>query len=206
MRKDILKRNYPNEGRHNLSSLDGKVLVALPGLEHQDFERTLIYLIRHGDNGSIGVVLNKKISTFSVKEVLAKVISGEQKIDDFIRKLDHDPSFDIGGGTMFEKGVILCSDVSGKRCERVNLYFEPNEFFSDLRDCKIRPKNFIIAQGFAVWGVGQLEYELVANRWLLADARTNIIFSTDIEDEWERVVRSIGIKNLDNFVHYCGCT
>src|SRR5919112_1494320 len=41
------------------ASLKGKLLVALPVLRDPNFDRTVVYMIEHGDEGAVGVVLNR---------------------------------------------------------------------------------------------------------------------------------------------------
>ena len=55
------------------------------------------------------------------------------------------------------------------------------------------PDSAIVALGYAGWGGGQLENELVANAWLSVPATADIIFETPFDQRWEAAARLIGI-------------
>ena len=47
--------------------------------------------------------------------------------------------------------------------------------------------------GYAGWGPGQLEAELVEGAWLTAPVTSEVVFRVEMDDMWEFVVRSLGI-------------
>lgn len=55
------------------------------------------------------------------------------------------------------------------------------------------PKNAVLALGYAGWGPGQLEDELVRNGWLIGDGEDELIFSVDHDAKWQTALRSQGI-------------
>ena len=62
-----------------------------------------------------------------------------------------------------------------------------------------------IALGYAGWGPGQLEQELLDDSWLTVPADPNIIFSTPIDKRWEKAAQLIGI-DINNITHFSGHT
>lgn len=61
----------------------------------------------------------------------------------------------------------------------------------------------IIAMGYAGWNPQQLEYEIMANRWLVMPSNPEIMFSTPDEFKWERALDETGV-DLVRFVNTIG--
>jgi len=57
-----------------------------------------------------------------------------------------------------------------------------------------RPKHYLTVLGYAGWGPGQLETEIMHNVWLVCPARDDLLFSTAHADKWARALASIGIS------------
>ena len=55
------------------------------------------------------------------------------------------------------------------------------------------PSNFLITLGYAGWGKGQIEREMLENSWLNVSADNDIIFNTPSEKRWESAARKLGI-------------
>lgn len=55
------------------------------------------------------------------------------------------------------------------------------------------PKRFILALGYAGWGAGQLDSEILDNSWLSSPAKHDLIFDEDCDDCWQQAARLIGI-------------
>ena len=56
-----------------------------------------------------------------------------------------------------------------------------------------RPRRFLLALGYSGWGAGQLETEIAENGWLTCPATPELLFDTDIERKYDRILASIGI-------------
>ena len=55
------------------------------------------------------------------------------------------------------------------------------------------PKDMLIALGYAGWGAGQLEEEMLANSWLHVPATPEIVFETPFAERWNSAARTLGI-------------
>ena len=55
------------------------------------------------------------------------------------------------------------------------------------------PRDFVMTLGYAGWGAGQLEEEIVQNAWLTVPADRAIVFDTPLEQRWQAAARSLGI-------------
>ena len=58
----------------------------------------------------------------------------------------------------------------------------------------VGPEKYLIMLGYAGWGEGQLEEELVANAWLNGPANIPIIFDTPAESRWTAAAAHLGVE------------
>jgi len=58
------------------------------------------------------------------------------------------------------------------------------------------PQSCILAMGYAGWGPGQLEDEIVHNGWLTCDAPNEIVFGSKDDAKWQAALQSMGIDPL----------
>lgn len=58
------------------------------------------------------------------------------------------------------------------------------------------PGKALLALGYSGWGPGQLEDEIRANGWLIADAAEDLVFSADDAGKWVGALRAMGIDPL----------
>ena len=56
------------------------------------------------------------------------------------------------------------------------------------------PQKALIAIGYSGWGAGQIESEIAANVWMVAEADEALLFDTDYETKWARALKTLGIK------------
>lgn len=55
------------------------------------------------------------------------------------------------------------------------------------------PRHALMALGYAGWGAGQLEREIVDNGWLTCKASQDMLFDGDIDRKYDRLLASLGI-------------
>src|SRR5690606_1440490 len=65
------------------------------------------------------------------------------------------------------------------------------------------PRQALMALGYAGWGAGQLETEIAENGWLTLPASAELLFDTDIDRKYDRVLTALGI-NLAHFSQVAG--
>ena len=56
------------------------------------------------------------------------------------------------------------------------------------------PRHALMALGYSGWGAGQLENEIAQNGWLTCPASTDMLFDSDIERKYDRLLASIGVN------------
>ena len=171
----------------------GKLLIAEPMLGDPNFERSVVLMIEHNEDGALGVVLNKP-THLEVAAVL-----------DEWAGLAADPPVLYVGGPVEQNGVIAL----GRRATHsqtegwgqvigdlgtVDLHREPDDIAEGLDGVRF-------FAGYSGWGPGQLEGELDEGAWLVVDARPDDVFAVDPEAMWRAVLRRQGgkVSMLANF-------
>ena len=146
----------------------------------------------------MGVVINKPNEEISMMEVLlgTNIPLPEGPL----------PPVYNGGPVEMEAGFILYSSDSeaGK-----SLKVTPNIYLS--RESKLLekiskgegPKNYLFLLGYAGWGPGQLEIELMDNSWLTVPGDMHVLFDTPDDLKWKQAARRYGI-NISIFNNIVG--
>ena len=65
------------------------------------------------------------------------------------------------------------------------------------------PRKALMALGYSGWGAGQLEHEITENGWLTCPASMDLLFDSDIDRKYDRILASIGI-DLARLSHFAG--
>jgi len=161
-------------------SFTGRLLVAAPTLRDPNFERTVVLVIEHGDDGAVGVVLNRP-SDAPVSRILPTW--------DYLAV---EPPLVFLGGPVALNGVIgLGRSARGHGLGTVDLEADPDEALAGIR----------VFAGHAGWGPTQLEGEVEAGGWFVVDAMADDAFTVAPETLWPAVLRRQGgaLARLANF-------
>ena len=171
-------------------SLNGKLLIAMPGMQDTRFEKSVIYMCAHSEDGSMGLIINKPVQELSFADLLSQLgIKPARPIDGV--------DVHFGGPVEHGRGFVLHSSDYAEASEtlQVNEQFGMTASLDILEDISNGegPVQCLLALGYAGWGPGQLEDELRANGWLIADASPKLVFNKDNEATWQAAIESIGI-------------
>jgi putative transcriptional regulator len=152
-----------------MASLQGKLLVATPLLGDPNFERTVVLLLEHSDEGAAGVVLNRPTDM-----TLLGHLPGWE---------DHAaaPGVVFVGGPVSPNGVICLAVASGE-IEAVDPTVLPE-------DVGVTVDGVRVFAGYAGWGGGQLEGEIAEGAWFVVDADPGDAMSSRPNDLWRAVLR-----------------
>ena len=171
--------------------LDGKLLIAMPAMRDPRFERSVIFMCAHSDEGAMGLVVNKPAPDLEFKDLLEQLNITPDKDAPQIR-------VHVGGPVEHGRGFVLHSaDYQASDATlRVNDRFGMTATLEILEDISHGngPEKCLLALGYAGWGPGQLESELQANGWLTADASPDLVFGDHDGDKWEAALASLGIS------------
>lgn len=171
-----------------VDSLTGSFLISTQKMPDPRFEEQVILICAHNEEGAMGVAVNRPNSMFSLAEIL-----GSAKLP--IPEGELSPVY-IGGPVELESAFILYS--SGYSTE-YQLQVSSTVFLS--RETKVLediansrgPEKYLFILGYAGWGPGQLEQELLADGWLTIPGSDTIIFDTEDELKWRAAAMQYGI-------------
>ncbi len=179
--------------------LKGNIICALPQLKDLFFTKSLIYLTHHNDDGAIGIVLNYRIMNVSGNDLFEKLnIVSEDRNRQF--------SLHIGGPLSQKNGFILHSKEYKKKdtikiSRFVNLTCT-TKIIEDIAK-NIGPKKYFISLGYAGWGPGQLEEEIINNSWIKIKEKLDLIFDIEAEKKWDQAIKLTGI-DFSKFSSFSG--
>lgn len=183
-----------------MQSLRNQLLIAMPRLEDENFSRTVTFLCDHSEAGAMGIMINRS-TTLQLGEVLEQL--DIEPVDLAIAQR----TVFLGGPVQTDRGFVLHDDAS--REWDASLRIEDDLQLTSSRDILEAiargegPKNSLLVLGYAGWGPGQLEAELLENSWLTAPSRRELLFDTPVEKRWEAAAQSIGIP-LDRIADHSG--
>ncbi|HES75908.1 MAG TPA: YqgE/AlgH family protein [bacterium] len=171
------------------TSLKNHLLIAMPHMGDPNFAQTVTYICQHDENGAMGIVINRLMEV-SLGDVLEHLNIAPDTPE--IRA----QSIHYGGPASLERGFVLHTP-QGPWDSTLNL---PDDLgLTTSRDILqaighgAGPSKRLIALGFAGWGAGQLEQEMLDNAWLSTPATHAILFDLPEDQRWHAAARQIGI-------------
>ena len=178
--------------------LEGKLLIALPGMSDPRFMKSVIFMCAHSADGAMGIVINQPIEGLGFREMA-------RKLDLEVTAASPDFPVLCGGPVETGRGFVLHSrDYSS---EQSTLAVSENASLTATLDI-VRamaqghgPQHAIFALGYSGWGAGQIEDEIRMNGWLHCDADEKILFNTAIDDKWKAALRKLGIDSSGLSAH-----
>jgi len=179
----------------NFSNLTGKILIATPfAMEGNIFHKSLIYVVKHTEEGSIGFIFNHPIKNAPADNMF-------KKIDDSINISDMNLEINIGGPVEVERGFFLHSAEYNKNLlfstPECNLAISSNaEILRDISEGN-GPERSMFTIGYTGWGPGQMEFELESNLWIIAEPDHDLIFSGDPTKKWSKALGMAGVAKGD---------
>lgn len=171
------------------TSLQGRLLIAAPTIGDPRFDRTVIFMCAHSpDQGAMGLVVNKAVDGIDFKDLFKQLEIQDVAIDAL--------PIHYGGPVETSRGFVLHSAAyGGDDGAPVTDDVALTATLDILRDIAAGggPDKRILALGYSGWAPGQLEDEIKANGWLVADADDAILFEADMNDKWNRALAKIGV-------------
>ena len=160
----------------------GRLVVATPALGDPNFEHTVVFLLDHGEEGAVGVVLNRP-SDVSVGDTLPRWESLAGKPDVMFVGGPVQPEAVVGlvragGDSEAVSEVVPGIGIVDLRADPLSLIGE----VSGLR----------LFAGYAGWGEGQLEDEIAQGGWFVVDAQPDDVLGDDPEALWVKVLTRQG--------------
>jgi len=157
----------------------GTILLAEPFMMDPNFKRTAVLLVDHGDDGSIGFILNRE-SDVRIDELVddfpefdAPVYVGGPVGRDTVHYL-HRKGDLLEGSDEVVKGVFWGGD------------YERLKFL--VRQQLIDPRDIRFFVGYSGWSDDQLEQELSLGSWVTAYMDANYLFKSPSDTLWSQVM------------------
>ncbi len=177
--------------------LDGQLLVAMPSMPDERFARSVIYICAHSDEGAMGIVINQKSKSVTFPELLVQLKVIEEKAAIRLPPEVEDVQVLRGGPMEAGRGFVLHTDdfQSGDSTVTIHKGVCLTATLDILRAIAegVGPHQAALALGYASWGPGQLEDELLHNGWLTGPADPALIFDAAHDDKYTRALRSMGV-------------
>lgn len=171
--------------------LGGKLLIATPMIGDPRFDRSVILMCDHSDEHAMGIIINKPVSGLRLPELFDQL-----GIETDITAPDR--AVLLGGPVERDRGFVLHSDdfaADGSTLPvSAGIGLTATKDILEAIASDHPPRRSVLALGYAGWGPGQLEDELTANAWLVADPDEALIFSDTNDDKWEKALAIIGIS------------
>lgn len=166
-----------------MNALKGRLLVASPVLGDPNFERTVVLLLEHGDEGALGVVLNRP-SELEIGEPLPAW-----------HPWTGAPDVVFVGGPVSRNSVIALGRAS---TELPAGTWEPLVGALGLLDLSADPDDLAgldvlrVFAGYAGWGPDQLEGEIDEGAWFVVEVDADDAFTAEPDQLWQRVLARQG--------------
>lgn len=175
-------------------SLAGQFLIAMPTLQGDTFERTVVYICEHSAQGALGLIVNRTADV-KVSEILNKLSSEAEGIH-YTASARPDQAVLLGGPVQVERGFVLHAPFQQyastvRISERLGLT-SSRDILEDWAQGQ-GPEHMLLALGYAGWSAGQLEEELARNAWLTVPADEHVLFETLPSEKYSQAMRLLGI-------------
>jgi putative transcriptional regulator len=176
----------------NFDNLSGKFLIASPYSSMNDaFNKSLIYIAMHSDQGSVGMIVNRVINRMPFR-IMMQLLQSDDATSDLIVPIY------LGGPVEPERGFILHTTEYDK-----NLLLRFSDDLAVSSNIEILhdiasgsgPANSLFVLGYTGWTGGQLEAEISSNFWLVSDYDKNLMFEGEDDKKWDTALDRLGINN-----------
>ena len=187
----MLSSDSPSSAAHESpeipSSLAGSLLIAVPKLQDPNFQRMVVLMINHDDDGAFGLVLGPA-ATVTIRDLCSSLDTEWTRTDEVPLRYGgpcepsriwviHGGPDPLPGTATVAPGVHMGSSV-----ELLRLLSEEPE----------RP--VAVLSGYAGWGPGQLEHEMHLESWLPGEITPELVFSTPPPEVLEAALRDMHLS------------
>jgi putative transcriptional regulator len=165
-------------------STKSRLLVATPALADGNFDRSVVYMLEHNDDGALGVILNRPSEE-----------AGVTGLETWAERCSP-PAVVFGGGPVEPDALIGIALATGAQpghgwapidgpLGTVDLATTPDEVAPILEELRL-------FRGYAGWSPGQLESEIEGDAWIVAASALDDVFTRDPSTLWRRVLKRQG--------------
>lgn len=169
--------------------LTDQFIIAMPNLADPNFFHTVAYLCQHNEDGALGIVINR---------------STDMKLGEIFKQMDinvtapasaETPVF-AGGPVQQERGFVVHTsggDWHATMAVSDTISLTTSRDVLEAIAAGEGPEQYLVALGYAGWGAGQLEKEIMDNAWLNTPSGKQVLFDTPVNLRWTAAAGQIGI-------------
>jgi putative transcriptional regulator len=180
------------------TSLEGQFLIAMPSLREGPFARSVVYMCAHRDDGAMGLIINHRAEEIDFAQLLVQldVVQAGEEIRlppraEAIRVVRGGP-VETGRGFVLHSADYGGADSTVRIADNVCLTATIDILRAIARGAG--PEQALLALGYAGWGSGQLESEILANGWLTCPGDPDLIFGADDAGKYDRAMAKLGVQ------------
>jgi len=163
----------------------GRILISEPFLPDPNFKRSVILLVEHNEESTIGFILNRAMN-LSINDAIAEFPKMDKEI--------------FHGGPVSQDSLFflhkLGKEIEGSQEVLPGLYwggdFDQLRTLVDLKQAKDNDFRFFV--GYSGWSPGQLDEEIKERSWIVAKCTVKQVMDTKEKDFWKEIMKSLGKK------------
>ncbi|MCG2633312.1 MAG: YqgE/AlgH family protein [Gammaproteobacteria bacterium] len=170
-------------------SLSNQLLIAMPGMSSPGFSKTVTLICEHNAEGALGIIVNR-LSDTNLGEVLCQMGIDTSDPELASRAIHY------GGPVEENRGFVLYEPTKTESPQLAvgsELALSSSQDILQALAADEGPERFLIALGYAGWGPGQLEQELLDNTWLTTTCDPSLLFDTPVSQRWRAAADTLGI-------------
>lgn len=166
--------------------LDPCLLVASPSLRDRFFERAVVLLWQHDEDGAFGVIVNRPLDVL-LEDVLMPLDDADVSGHTDYRVVWGGP-VDNGSGT-----VVTTAEVDAEEGDRLPGGLSITRSRDALAQLIREDAPLLLCLGYGAWGPGQLESEIADGTWIVVEADASLVFDLEPETIYERALGQVGL-------------
>ena len=161
---------------------NGSLLVASPELADPNFSHSVVLVLRHDDNGAIGVVINR-ITSLAPSKIFPELAT---TLGTYGGKLYRGGPLAPSRLLFLVRGLAAATVNGPEIIDKVFLAADPDSL-PEILKLASGPDEFRMFAGHAEWTAGQLESEVKHGAWRVAPATADVVFSDKPTKLWEQL-------------------
>ncbi|QDP72240.1 YqgE/AlgH family protein [Legionella israelensis] len=175
----------------NINSLTNHLLIAMPALNQSSFERAVVYVCEHKEQGAVGLIVNQPMNyhlSFVFEQLNIKSEHNEKNKMPLL----------YGGPMQPERGFVIHKQMVNDW--RSSLMLQDDVTITTSNDIILAiahnkgPQDVLITLGYSSWGEKQLEKEVIEDAWLICPFKTEILYEVPFNERWNYAGSILGVN------------
>ena len=171
-----------------ITNFTGHLLLATDALKYSYFEKSVIFVCSHSEEGAMGLVLNSPLPATNFESLCDDL--------DIVNRGISSPTILSGGPVEPNRGFVLHgADYNHKLTVPVteDIMLSATTDIIEAIAQGHGPHSQNLCLGYSGWEAGQLESEIFEDSWMLVPASRALLFETPIEHRYEAAMASVGL-------------